>query len=144
MAINSTGFDLRVFHPISPDISNIAVADVRFSYWHDIDTPMINFGDPAEPSVVVPIEPDHVNGEILPDGAPLLVHAVTEAVVGVQIEAFLVRTAPRHPHLLDMLDLAELHGIAPGEVADLRRELAVGRKPSAIAAIFDEFVPSGA
>lgn len=140
MAVNPAEADVRIFHPRWPELDRIDPERVRLGYWREVDTLDLDFFGPDQPAVVVPLD--------LPDPADevaLLVHAETEAVVGVQIEAFLRRAVRRHPHLLDLLDLAELHGITPTEIAELRRTVAPAqRRRAAVAAFFDELAPVSA
>ncbi len=55
-----------------------------------------------------------------------------ERLVGFQIEHFLSRVAPEHPHLLDILDIAELRGITAGEVGEIRREIVQKQRGTAV------------
>lgn len=140
MAVNPAEAAVRVLHPRWPAPETIDARRVRLAYWREIDTLDVDFFGPDQPAVVVPLDmPDPA------DEVALLVHAETEEVVGVQVEAFLLRAVRHHPHLLDLLDLAELHGITPAEVAELRRTIAPAQRArAAVIAFFDELAPVSA
>jgi hypothetical protein len=82
------------------------------SYDYDSDELMIRFGGSNRPGV----------GRLLGEGWLLRLDRETDEPIGLQIEGFLSRTAPRHPHLLSLLDLADLRGISVEALAIERRQ----------------------
>jgi hypothetical protein len=88
------------------------------SYDYDSDELMIRFGGSNRPGV----------GRLLGDGWLLRLDRETDEPIGLQVEGFLARTAPLHPHLLSLLDLADLRGITVEALAiERRRIVAAGR-----------------
>ena len=83
------------------------------SYDYDSDELMIRFGGSNRPGV----------GRLLGEGWLLRLDRETDEPIGLQIEGFLARTAPRHPHLLSLLDLADLRGITIEALALERRRI---------------------
>ena len=134
------GLPLRTFRPRWPDPADVDAETVAFAYWAEIDTLMVDFAGSPLPAVAVPLD----LGDGDRDYLFLKLDPATEAVVGLQVEDFLRYAARLHPHLLDALDLAELHGITPAEVAEARRRLAPAtRKRATVAALFEELAPVG-
>ena len=103
------------------------------SYDYDSDELMIRFGGSNQPGV----------GRLLGDGWLLRVDRETDEPIGVQIEGFLARTAPRHPHLLSLLDLSDLRGITVEELAIERRRI-VGTSRDQVIRETIEAIPSRA
>jgi hypothetical protein len=91
---------------------------VVVSYDHDSDTLMVHLFGRGVPAVSV-----LVNDELM-----VRWDRANERVVGFQIEHFLSRMAPQHPELLDLLDIAELHGIAVEDIGRIRRDIAQWRR----------------
>jgi hypothetical protein len=83
------------------------------SYDYDSDELMIRFGGSNRPGV----------GRLLGEGWLLRLDRETDEPIGLQIEGFLSRTAPHHPHLLSLLDLADLRGISVEALAIERRQI---------------------
>ena len=137
MAVDHQDTQLRTFHPRWPVRSAIDPERVRFSYWQEVDTLMVDFTGRNSPAISVPLDLDREH-----DYLYLRLDPVTEEVVGLQIEDFLNFTIHRHSDFLDMLDLATLHGITPAEIAEFRRNLAPSaRKRAAVDTVFDQFAP---
>lgn len=87
------------------------------------DTMYVHFFDRSPPAVSFPLN----TGES--DYLYLRGDVETGQVVGFQIEDFLSYAVDRHPGLVDLLDMAELRGITPAEVAEVRRgPMAGGRR----------------
>lgn len=130
-----------MFHPKWPDPAVIDPERVAFDFWADVDTLFINFSGEARPAVGVPLDLD--DGEI--GYRYLLVDPMTEEVSGLQIEDFFTYAGRRHPYLLDALDLAVVHDITPGEIAERWRQMAPQtRKSATVTAIFDELAAASA
>jgi len=141
MAVNQEEPPVRAFPPVWPDLASIDQARVAFASWREVDTLFVSFAGEAPPAVSVPLD----RGGGAREYSYLLVDPPSGAVGGLQIEEFLGDAGRRHPRLLDLLDLAELHGIAPAEIAELRRTVGTTpRKRAAVAALFDELAPPSA
>ncbi len=126
---------LRTFHPHWPDRTAVDLDRVTFSYWHEIDTLMVDFTGENPPAVSVPLD---LGGDR--DYVYLRLHPTTEDVLGLQIEDFLGYAVERHPSLIDTLDLAALHGISRPEINCVRREMALDvRRRAVVGASFNEF-----
>lgn len=96
------------------------------------DILLVHFGDRGRFGVV-----DYV-GE--PDYLAVLREVEGGDVAGVQIEDFLARAVVDDPMRLHLLEVAELRGITPDEVAALRASLPVGeRKRAAVATLLQAF-----
>ena len=88
-------------------------AQAIVNYDYESDELMIRFGGIDRPGV----------GRLLGDGWLVRLDRETEEPIGLQIEGFLSRTAPKHPHLLSLLDLSELRGITVEALAIERRRI---------------------
>jgi uncharacterized small protein (DUF1192 family) len=95
---------------------------------------MVDFTGENLPAVSVPLD---LGGNR--DYLYLRLDPTSEDVLGLQIEDFFAYAIHRHLYLVDMLELAILHGITPAEIARLRRELAPNtRRRAAVNSLFDE------
>lgn len=140
MAVDQQHEPLRTFHPRWPDRRAIDPGLLVFNYWHEIDTLMVDFTGQNPPAVSVPLDLGGERGYFF-----LRLDPVTEDVVGLQIEDFLAYAIQRHPYLLDMLDLATLHGITPAEIAGMRQSrVPKASKGAVVAALLAEVRPLGA
>jgi hypothetical protein len=125
----------RTFQPRWPDPATVDPERVRFTYWAEVDTLHVDFADTEHPAVAVPVD----LGDGDRDYLFLKLDPVTEAVVGLQVEDILSYAVGRNPGLLDVLDLADLHGISLAEVAEARRRVAARTRRAAVRSIFDQF-----
>lgn len=140
MAVDHRNAPPKTFHPRWPTRDAMDFERATFNYWHEIDTLMVDFTGSNPPAAGFPLDLD-----LDRDYLYLRVDVETEAVVGLQIEDFLSVAIHRHPYLLDMLDLATLHGITPAEIEHLRRSVdPVTRKRAALAAVLNELIPLSA
>ena len=97
------------------------------------DTLFVDFFGRVCPSAVFFLD----DGDL--DDVALLGDVETGRIVGIHIEALLAHAVERHPGWLDLLDVAELRGITPAEVAEERRRRMVGeRRRATLAALLDE------
>lgn len=112
-----------------PTLDEVDLADVKLSYDRDSDILLIHFTDRGRVGVV-----DYVS-----DVLAVLVDVETEDMVGLQVEDFLSKVVADNPDRLDLLEVAELRGITPHEVAALRVAVTIAdRRRSAVASLMDE------
>jgi hypothetical protein len=97
------------------------------------DELLVHFFDGTFPSASFPADMDD------PDYLYLLGDVETGRIVGIHVDAFLAYAVERHPGWLDLLDVADLRGITPAEVAAERRRRMTGeRRRAALASLLDE------
>ena len=134
MAVSPKTAPSRTYHPRWPEEDRIDFEQVAFTYWKDADTLYVDFYGKAFPAVSVPVVFD---GD--PDGIYLRVDFDNDDVYGLQIDAFLIYTAKRHPFLYDALDWATLWEITREEIAEAcPPRTPVPRTPAAVATFLAE------
>lgn len=112
-----------------PTADDVDLANVSVSYDRDSDMLLIHFTDRGRAGVV-----DYVSSVLA-----TLVDVETEEVVGLQVEDFLGKVVASNPRHLDLLEVAELRGITPHEVAALRGAAPIDdRRRSAVASLLDD------
>jgi len=91
---------------------------LKFVYDRPTDTLFVDFYGRSLPAASIALAwGDH-------DYAFARVDPETHRVVGLQVEEFLMHAVSHNPWLLDALEYAELRGITPREIGELRRRLA--------------------
>lgn len=111
-------------------IDTLDLSRVIVTYDHESDTLMLHFAGRGQPGVSV----------VAGDDLYVRYDRDRKRVLGLQIEGFLARVAPRRPALLDVLDVADLRGISLEEVARLRRGFGTEqRKQAAVGEVLDHF-----
>ena len=112
--------------PVWPKPEEIDPHKVVLAYDRDSDMLLVHFDERGPASAV-----DYVDRLFA-----LLVDVESGDVVGLQVEDFLARAVVEEPRRIDVLDIAELRGITPLEVAALRNTMAVEpRKRAAVASL---------
>jgi len=109
----------EMLDPDGFDVSYDRLSDELLVYFSGRDFPAASFP--------VSDDADHIY---------LLGDVETGRVVGLHVEGFLAYAVKRLPPLIDLLDIADLRGITPAEVAEVRRGLMVGdRRRATLAAL---------
>ncbi len=104
----------RPVTPKRPDLDAIDFEKVSFSYDRESDTLILRlFG--REPTAVILPGNEHVDLWLDPE---------THEIIGFQIEGYLSHVVREHPRFLD---LAELAGIGPDEIARIRQSIALDK-----------------
>lgn len=112
--------------PIS--MKDIDLSNAFLSYDRESDTLMVHLVPRGEPGITVFVD-DHY---------AVRLDRTRKRLLGFQVEGFLIAVVRQQPALLDALDVAELRGITPEEIAHLRREIGVEhRKAGAIAEVLN-------
>lgn len=111
-------------------IDELDLSRVVVTYDHESDTLMLHFSGRGQPGISV----------VADDDLYVRLDRERKRVLGLQIEGFLARVVPRHPALLDVLDVADLRGISLAEVAQLRRGIGTEqRKHAAVGDVLSHF-----
>lgn len=105
MALKQREPPLRRYLPRWPDPERIDPDGVRWTYWDDVDTLMVDLFGESRPAVSVPLD---LGGDR--DYLFLRIDPSTDDVVGVQIEDFLRYAVHRRPSLRGALVLAGRNG----------------------------------
>lgn len=117
MAVTQEEPGIQTFSPRWPATDEVRGL-LTFVYDRPTDTLFVDFYGRSLPAASIALEwGDH-------DYAFARVDPETHGVVGLQIEEFLLHAESHNPWLLDALEYAELRGITPREVEELRRRLA--------------------
>ena len=121
---------LRSFRPKPPDLESLDWQAIRFDYDRTSDTLYLDFSGHPTAAVAYPVT-DHLLLSIDPE---------SEAVVGFQIEGFLAHFIIEMPIFLEIADLI---GLTPSEVAAVRARLdAASRTRAAVRTLFDSLAQS--
>lgn len=125
--------------PRWPKLEEIDPTATVFDYDRTSDTLLVHFFGRGEPAISVPIDGQEIESVFL------LVHPMTDRVVGLHLEDFLSRCVPERPEYLDALDVADLRGITRDEVAALRHRIAPdARKRATVRTLFGTLAALGA
>lgn len=113
-----------------PLLGELNLNAVVVTYDRESDTLLLHFDGRGQPGISV----------VGNDALYIRYDRERKRVLGLQIEGFLARVAPRHPAMLDVLDVAELRGISLEEVARLRRGIGTEqRKQAAVGEVLSHF-----
>ena len=104
-------------------------SEVVVAYDHDSDTVHIHLFGRGLPAVSL----------LVSEGMLIRWDRAGERVVGIQFERFLSQVAPRHPELLDLLDIADLQGITAADIGDIRRTVAQQRRGTILDRLVKDF-----
>ncbi|MEA2527795.1 MAG: hypothetical protein QOF73_5022, partial [Thermomicrobiales bacterium] len=103
---------------LKTDRTKIDPDNVVFSYDRESDSLVIHLYGRGIPAVSI----------LVTDELMLRWDRAAKRAVGLQINHFLSKVVLEHPEMIDALDVAELRGINPEEIGQIRRDLAQRRR----------------